>query len=86
MLTLNGRVLETDFMAIGSRKKIIAGLEVNIALSLLDTELEKVNSIKFLGIDIDEYLTWDNYMLSIRQKVIRNLSVLIRRVKPFLKT
>ena len=51
----------------------------------LDTELEKVNSVKCFGVDIDEYLTWDNHMLSIRQKVTRNLAVL-RRVKPFLKT
>ena len=81
-LTLN--VLKTDFMVIGSRQRV-ASLEEDIALSLLDTELEKVNSVKCLGLDIDEYLTWDNHMLSIRQKVTRNLGVL-RRVKPFLKT
>ena len=81
-LTLN--VLKTDFMVIGSRQRV-ANLEEDIALSLLGTELEKVNSVKCLGVDIDEYLTWDNHMLSIRQKVTRNLGVLIR-VKPFLKT
>ena len=37
----------------------------NIALSLLDTELEKVNSVKCLGVVMHEYLTWDNHMLSI---------------------
>ena len=52
---------------------------------MLDTELEKVNSVKCLGVDIDEYFTWDKHMLSIRQKVTRNLGVL-RRVKPLLKT
>ena len=81
-LTLN--VLKTDFMVVGSRQRV-ASLEEDIALSLLDTELEKVKSVKCLGVDIDEYLTWDNHMLSIRQKVTRNVSVL-RRVKPFLKT
>ena len=81
-LTLN--VLKTDFMVIGSRQRV-ASLEEDIALSLLDTELEKVNSVKCLGVDIDEYLTWDNHMLSIRQNVTCNLGVL-RRVKPFLKT
>ena len=81
-LTLN--VLKTDFMVIGSRQRV-ASLEEDIALSLLDTELEKVNSVKCLGVDIDEYLTWDTHMLSIRQKVTHNLGVL-RRVKPFLKT
>ena len=81
-LTLN--VLKTDFMVVGSRQRV-ASLEEDIALSLLDTELEKVKSVKCLGVDIDEYLTWDNHMLSIRQKVTRNVSVL-RRVKPSLKT
>ena len=70
-------------MVVGSRQRV-ASLEEDIPLSLLDTELEKVKSVKCLGVDIDEYLTWDNHMLSIRQKVTRNVSVL-RRVKPFLK-
>ena len=78
-LTLN--VLKTDFMVVGSRQRV-ASLEEDIAFSLLDTELEKVKSVKCLGVDIDEYLTWDNHMLSIRQKVTRNVSVLTR-VKPF---
>ena len=81
-LTLN--VLKTDFMVIGSRQRV-ASLEEDIALSLIETELERVNSVKCLGIDIDKYLTWDNHMLSIRQKVTRNLNIL-KRVKPVLKT
>ena len=46
-LTLN--MLETDFMVIGSRQQV-ASLEEDIALSLLNTELEKVNSVKCVGI------------------------------------
>ena len=61
-------------MVVGIRKRVTI-LEEDIALSLLDTELEKVKSVKCLGVDIDEYLTWDNHMLSIRQKVTRNLGV-----------
>jgi len=76
--------VKTDFMVIGSRQRV-ASLEEDIALSLLETELERVNSVKCLGVDIDNYLTWDNHMLSIRQKVIRNLNIL-KRVKPVLKT
>lgn len=77
-------MLKTDFMVVGSRQRV-ASLEEDIALCLLDTELNKVKSVKCHGVDIDEYLTWDSHMLSIRRKVTRNLSVL-RRVKPFLKT
>jgi len=58
-------------MVVGSRQRV-------------DTELEKVKSVKCLGVAIDEYLTLDNHMLSMGKKVTRNLSVL-RRAKPFLK-
>ena len=67
-LTLN--VLKTDFMVIGSRQRV-ASLEGEINLSLFHTELERVQSVKCLGVNIDEYLTWDNHILSIRQKVTR---------------
>ena len=66
-LTLN--VLKTDFMVVGSRQRV-ASLEEDIALSLLDTELEKVKTDKCLGADIDEYLTWDNHMLSNRHIIV----------------
>ena len=64
--TLN--VLKTDFMVVGSRQRV-ASLGGDIALSLFNTELEKVHSVKCLGVNIDEHLTWENHMLSIRQKV-----------------
>ena len=44
-LTLN--VSKTDFIVIGSRQRV-SSLEEDNALSLLDTELEKVNSDKCL--------------------------------------
>ena len=62
-LTLN--VLKTDFMVIGSRQRV-ASLEGEISLSLFHTELERVQSVKCLGVNIDEYLAWDNHILSIR--------------------
>ena len=61
-LTLN--MLKTDFMVIRSRQRV-ASLEEDIALSFLHTKLEKVNSVKCLGIVMHEYLTWDNHILSI---------------------
>ena len=80
-LTLN--VLKTDFMVIGSRQRV-ASLQGELNLSLFHTELERAQSVKCLGVNIDEYLTWDNHILSIRQKVTRNLSIL-KKVKPVLK-
>ena len=62
-------------MVIGSRQRV-ASLEGEINLSLFHTELERVQSVKCLGVTIDEYLTWNNHILSIRQ---------IKKVKPVLK-
>ena len=70
-------------MVIGSRQRV-ASLEGEIALSLFNTELEKGRSVKCLGVNIDENLTWEDHMLSIRQKISRNLSML-KRIKPVLK-
>ena len=70
-------------MIIGSRQRV-ASLEGEISLSLFHTELERVQSVKCLGVNIDEYLTWDNHILSITQKVTPNLNIL-KKVKPVLK-
>ena len=64
-------------MVIGSRQRV-ASLEGEISLSLFHTELERVQCVKCLGVNIDKYLTWDNHILNIRQKVTHNLSILKR--------
>ena len=51
----------------------MACLEGEIALSLFHADLEKVNSVKCLGVNIYENLTWEDLMLSIREKIICNL-------------
>lgn len=76
-LTLN--VLKTDFMLIGSRQKLSA-LEDSIVLSANDVALSKVRSVKCLGVDIDENITWETHIQSIRLKVSRNIAAL-RKVK-----
>ena len=62
-------------MVIGSRQRV-ASLEGETALSLFNTELEKVRSVKCLGVNIDENLSWEVHMLSIRHKISDNLRVL----------
>ena len=61
---LTPNMLKTDFMVIGSRQRV-ASLEEDIALSLLHTKLEKVNSVKCLGVVMHAHLTWYNHMLII---------------------
>lgn len=62
-------MLKTDFMVIGSRQRV-ASLEEDNALSLLDTEFEKVNSDKCLGVSPKTwtpqkgtFICMDNYLL-----------------------
>ena len=76
-LTLN--VLKTDFMLIGSRQKLSA-LDESIVLSADNVTLSKVRSVKCLGVDIDENITWEKNIRSIRLKVSRNIAAL-RKVK-----
>ena len=79
-LTLN--VLKTDFMLIGSRQRV-AALEGNVTLRLNDAVLQQVHSLKCLGVNVDQNLTWDSHIASIRKKVTRNVGIL-KKVKPVL--
>ena len=79
-LTLN--VLKTDFMLIGSRQRV-AALEGNVTLRLNDAVLQQVHSLKCLGVNVDQNLTWDSHNASIRKKVTRNVRIL-KKVKPVL--
>lgn len=76
-LTLN--VLKTDFMLIGSRQKLMS-LEGNIALSVNGISLSKVQSVKCLGVCIDENITWDIHIHNVCVKVSQNIAAL-KRVK-----
>ena len=78
-LTLN--VLKTDFMLIGSRQKLSA-FDDSIVLSTDNVTLSKVRSVKCLGVDIDENITWEIHIQRIRLKVSRNIAALeLRKVK-----
>ena len=69
-LTLN--ILKTEFMVIGSRQRI-ATLEGDIAQLVNGITLQKVRTTNCLRLSIDEFLTWDTHMQSIRHKVTCNL-------------
>ena len=56
-LTLN--ILKTDFMVISSRQRI-ATLDGNISLSVNGLTLQQVETTKYLGLTIDQFLTWRN--------------------------
>ena len=65
-LTLN--VLKTEFMLVGSRQRV-ATLTQELDLSLNGIWLKRVNSNKYLRVEIDEFLTWDAHISSVSKKV-----------------
>ena len=81
-LTLN--VLKTEFMLVGSGLRI-ATLTKELDLSINGISLKRVNSSKFLGVGIDEILTWDAHIASISRKVSSGTGV-IKKIKPFVPT
>ena len=78
-LTLN--VSKSKFMLIGGPKKLSYFSEV--ALSINDRRLDRVNSYKYLGVIINENLTWTDHIENLRSKVLQRLG-LLRRIKFFL--
>ena len=81
-LTLN--VLKTEFMLIGSRQRM-ATLTQELDLSINGISLKRINSSKCLGVEIDEFLTWDAHIASISRKVSSGIGV-IKKIKPFVPT
>ena len=81
-LTLN--VLKTEYMLVGSRQRI-ATLTQGLNLSMNGISLKKVSSSKCLGIEIDEFLTWDTHINSVSKKVSSGIAVL-KKIKPFIPT
>ena len=71
-LTLN--VLKSEFMLKGSRQRV-AALEGNVTLRLNDVVLQQVHSLKYLGVNVDQNLTWDSHIASIRKKLTRSIDI-----------
>ena len=78
-LTLN--TLKTDFMVIGSRQRI-ATLDGNTSLSVNGLTLHQVDTTKWLGLTIDQFLTWRNHLQTVRLKLGCGIRIL-KRIRPF---
>ena len=67
-LTLNvGKSVQMIF----SKKK-----NVDTCIKLGDTELPKVEIVKFLGMWLDQNLTWDEHLSKLKSRIRRNMSML----------
>ena len=71
-LSLN--VLKTQAMVIGSRpnlKKISTKLVEPPSFSIGGSEVEMVDNVKYLGVQIDRHLSWEEHIHFVRSKVSR---------------
>ena len=72
---------KTNYMLLGTRHgnaKYVESVPANrdIQVKLDDINLQKVSSTKFLGVIIDENLTWKNHIDGISKTIARNVGVL----------
>lgn len=73
---------KTNFMIMGTHQKTTKCFdEVNITLD--GTQLTRVNQTKFLGVIIDENLTWKDHIDAISKTISRNVGVL-NKLKHFI--
>ena len=82
-LTLNTRA-KTEFMLIGSRQKL-STLSSQPELSIDNVPIEKVTSVKSLGIFIDENLRWQMHIDKLSIKIASGMEA-IKRIKDFVPT
>uniref|UniRef100_A0A8C6M4T9 Reverse transcriptase domain-containing protein n=1 Tax=Nothobranchius furzeri TaxID=105023 RepID=A0A8C6M4T9_NOTFU len=69
---------KTKFMLFGNHKK-----DINIEICVDNVYLERVNTIKFLGVIIDHKACWKSHITYVRGKLARGIAVL-GKVKHFL--
>ena len=71
-LTLN--VTKSKFMVIGGRNKLSQFND--IALVANNDQLENVTKFKYLGVIINQHLTWHDYIEQLHSKIAKRLGVL----------
>ena len=49
-----------------------------LMLSLDNTALERVNSLKFLGVILDETINWNRHIELVENKISKNIGILYR--------
>ena len=73
-LTLN--VAKSTFMIIGSNSKLSQFNDIDLMAN--NSQLEKVTKFKYLGVTINQHLTWHDHIDQIQRKVSKRLGVLLR--------
>ena len=75
---------KTEFMLIALRQKL-STLSSQPELSIHNVHIEKVTSVKSLGIFIDENLTWQTHIHKLSKKITYRIGA-IKRIRDFVPT
>ena len=81
-LSLN--IAKTEFMTIGSRQKLRTIDDV-INIKINECEINRVDSVKSLGVYIDNHLTWTKHIDKISKKIASAIGAL-KRIRPYITT
>ena len=82
-LSLN--IAKAEFMIIGSRQRINANQDNNMSIRIDDHEINRVHSVKSLGLYIDSHLTWSLHIEKICKKISSAIGAL-KRVRSCITT
>ena len=67
---------KTNYMILGTPHMTLSRVRDDLTLVLNNTSLERVKCTKFLGVLIDECLTWKNHIDCISKTISRNIGVM----------
>ena len=75
-LSLN--LVKTNFILFCSQRKTELKSDCNIAINIDNQCIARVSSTKFLGVHIDEHLTWKEHIAVISKKISKNIGIISR--------
>jgi len=77
-------IAKTEFMTIGSRQKLKA-IDGRINVKINELDINRVNSVKSLGVYIDDHLTWSTHIDKISKKIASAIGAL-KRIRSYIPT
>ena len=74
-------VKKTKFVVVGSRQRLRQVPELNLKIN--DEKLDQVDEMKYLGVILDRFLTFDAHVEYIHSKAVKKLGI-VRKAREFL--
>lgn len=72
-LSLN--IKKTNFILFDSRNKSLSN---NVEIKIDNVKIERVAQTKFLGVILNQTLSWDDHIHMIKQKIVKNSGIILR--------